>query len=139
MDFHSALLFFAYYGFILRFWGNFLGFAGMGDEHGSILSFCILGVFAFWSFLGTFLALFWHFFGFSGHLGILKVLVSYWVTRVIILVVGTVYGGFWVGLGGSRGVWGGPGGSRGGLLYPSRALFAPLEVCTALDLVPNTT
>ena len=85
------------------------------------------------------LALFGHFFGFSGHLGILKVLMSYWVTRVIILVVGTVHGGFWVGLGGSRVVWGGPGGSRGGLLYPSRALFAPLEVCRALDLVPNTT
>ena len=84
------------------------------------------------------LALFGHFFGFSGHLGILKVLVSYWETRVIILVVGTVYGGLWVGLGGSRGVWGGLGGSRGGLLYPSRALFAPLEVCTALNLVPKT-
>ena len=42
-------------------------------------------------------------------MGILKVLVSYWVTRVIILVVGTVHGGFWVGLGGSRVVWGGPG------------------------------
>ena len=48
---------------------------------------------------------FGHFFGFGGHLGILKVLVSYWATGVIILVVGTVYGGFWVGLGSSRGVW----------------------------------
>ena len=53
-----------------------------------------------------FLALFGHFLGFSGHLDILKVLVSYEVTRVIILVVGTVHDGFWVGLGGSRGVWG---------------------------------
>ena len=89
-----------------------------------------MGQFGFLHF-GRFciLALFGHFFGFSGHLGILKVLVSYWETRVIILVVGTVYGGFWVGLGGSRGVWGGLGGSRRrGLLYPCMALFARLEV-----------
>ena len=53
------------------------------------------------------LALFGHFFGFSGHLGILKVLVSYWVTRVIILVVGTVMVSGWVkgGLGGPEGVY----------------------------------
>ena len=41
-----------------------------------------------------------------GHLGIHKVLVSYEITRGIILVVGTVHDGFWVGLGGSGGVWG---------------------------------
>ena len=44
------------------------------------------------------------------------------------MVVGTVKNGCWGGLGGSRGVWRGLGGSRGGLLYPYRALFAPLEV-----------
>ena len=42
----------------LRFLCSFLCWGGMGDEHGSILSLCILGVFAFWPFLGTFLALF---------------------------------------------------------------------------------
>ena len=59
VDFHSARLFFACYGFFLRFSCSFLCWGGMGDEHGSILSFCILGVFAFWPFLGTFWALFW--------------------------------------------------------------------------------
>ena len=73
MDFHSARLFFAYYGFLLRFLGNLLGFAGVGDEHGSMLIFCTFCVFAHFAVLG----LFWHFFGFSGHLGILGVLVSY--------------------------------------------------------------
>ena len=72
-------------------------------------------------------------------MGILKVLVSYWETRVIILVVGTVYGAFWVGLGGSRGVWGGLGGSRGGLLYPYKALLALWMSCRAPDLVTDTT
>ena len=46
VDFHSARLFFAYYGFILRFWGIFLGSAGVGDEHGSILIFYTFYVFA---------------------------------------------------------------------------------------------
>ena len=44
------------------------------------------------------------------------------------MVVGTVKNGFLGGLGGSRGVWRGLRGYRGGLLYPYRALFAPLEV-----------
>ena len=52
--FHSPA-FFPCYGFFLRFLCSFLCWGGMGDEHGSILSFCILGVFAFWPFLGTFL------------------------------------------------------------------------------------
>ena len=66
-------------------------------------------VFSFWQFLCF--CIFWvlgpffgTFFGFSGHLGILRELVSYEVTRGIILVVGTVNGGFW-------GVWGVQGGS----------------------------
>ena len=93
MDFHSARLFFAYYGFLLRFLGNLLGSAGVGDEHWSILIYCTFCVFAHFAFL----ALFWHFFGFSGHSGILGVLVSYEVTRGILLVEGTVNNG----LGGS--------------------------------------
>ena len=36
----------AYYGFIFRFWGNFWGSAGVGDEHGSILIFYTFYVFA---------------------------------------------------------------------------------------------
>ena len=59
VDFHSALLFFAYYGFILRFWGNFLGSAGVGDEHGSILIFYTFCVFALFCIFCHFLALFW--------------------------------------------------------------------------------
>ena len=67
-DFHSARLFFAYYGFILRFWGNFLGSAGVGDEHGSILIFYTFCVFAFFCIFGCFLALFWFQWTF-GHFG----------------------------------------------------------------------
>ena len=37
------------------FFLHFLGRCGVGDKHGSILSFCILGVFAFWSLFGPFL------------------------------------------------------------------------------------
>ena len=70
----------------------------MGGEHGSILIFYTFCVFALFAFL----AVFWHFFGFSGLLGFLGVLVSYEVTRGIILVVGTVNGGFW-GSGGFKG------------------------------------
>ena len=55
-------------------------------------TFCVFALFAF-------LAVFWHFFGFSGLLGFLGVLVSYEVTRGIILVVGTVNDGFWEVLG----------------------------------------
>ena len=54
---------------------------------------------------------FWHFWSFSGDLGVLEVLVSYKITRGIILVVGRVteevrgglreFGGVRVGLGGS--------------------------------------
>ena len=46
VDFHSARLFLAYYGFILQFLGNFWGSAGVGDEHGSILIFYTFYVFA---------------------------------------------------------------------------------------------
>ena len=67
----------------------------MGDEHGSIFSFFSFCIFAFL----TFLAVFGHFFSFSGDLGILRVLVSYEVTRGITLVVGRVHDGF-------GGVWG---------------------------------
>ena len=70
------------------------------------------------------MAVFLHFFGFSGHLGILGVLVSYEVARGIIFVVGAVNNGFWGGLEVLRGL----GGSRGCLLYPYMAHFAPLEV-----------
>ena len=74
----------------LRFLGNFLGSAGVVGEHGSILIFYTFCVFALFAFL----AVFWHFFGFSGLLGFLGVLVSYEVTRGIILVVGTVKNSF---------------------------------------------
>ena len=76
--------------FFLWFLGNFLGSAGVGGEHGSILIFYTFCVFALFAFL----AVFWHFFGFSGLLGFLGVLERYEVTRGIILVVGTVNGGF---------------------------------------------
>ena len=124
VDFHSARLFFACYGFFCVFCAVFCVGVGWGMSMGQFW------VFAFWAFLhfGPFWALFGHFFGFSGHLGILKVLVSYWETRVIILVVGTVYGGFWVGLGGSRGVWGAPGGSRG-VYFTPLGHFLPLWKC----------
>ena len=67
----------------------------MADEHGSIFSFCTFCIFAFLTFFGCF----GHFLGFSGDLGILRVLVSYEVTRGITLVVGRVHDGF-------GGVWG---------------------------------
>ena len=92
----------------------------IGDEHGSDISFCTFWVLQFWAFLRI-LAVFVHFWGFSGNLGVLRAIVSYKVTRRIILVVGRVTEGFWGDLGGSQG-------SRGGLLYPYTALFAPLEV-----------
>ena len=71
----------------------------MGDEHGSILIFYAFCVFALFCIFGCFLALFY----FSGHFGILGVLVSYEVARGIILVVGTVNNGFWGRLGGLEG------------------------------------
>ena len=52
-------------------------------------------------------------------LGVLRVLVSYEVTRGVILVVERVTDGFW---GGSRGSWGG----LGGLFYPYWARFVAL-------------
>ena len=58
VDFHSARLFFAYYGFFSALLGNFLGWDGEGDGHGSISSFCPFCVFAFWAYFGPFLALF---------------------------------------------------------------------------------
>ena len=39
VDFHSARLFFAYYGFFSALLGNLLVWGGVGDEHGSILIF----------------------------------------------------------------------------------------------------
>ena len=49
VDFHSARLFFAYYGFFSALLGNFLGWGGEGDGHGSISSFCPFCVFGlFW-------------------------------------------------------------------------------------------
>ena len=98
-------------------------------------------VFALFAFLhfGLILALFWHFLGFIGHLGILRVLVSYKVTRGTILVVGAVHNGFWLVGGGSSGVWGGLGGSRGGQFYPFGSLFLLWKSCTTPDFVPNTT
>ena len=110
--------------FFCGFWAIFWVLLGWGVSMGQ---FWYSTLFAFLHFF-AFFAIFWHCFGFSGHLDILGVLVSYEVTRGIILVVGTVKNGLWGGLGGSRGVWRGLGGPRGGLLYPYRALFAPLEV-----------
>jgi hypothetical protein len=68
---------------------------------------------------------FWHFWGFSGDLGVLEVPVSYKITRGIILVVGRVTEEV---MGGFKGVLGGFGEVRGGLFDPYRAGFAPLEV-----------
>ena len=39
--------------------GHFLGSAGVGGEHGSILIFYTFCVFALFAFLAVFLALFW--------------------------------------------------------------------------------
>ena len=98
-----------------------------------------IGQFSFLQFLGSFIfGHFWPFFdtfGIFGTLveiwGILWVLVSYEVTRWIILVVARVHDGFG-GVGGFKrgfgGVWGGLGGSHGCLLYPYKAFFAHLEV-----------
>ena len=72
VDFHVVPVFFAYYGLFLRFLGNFLDVSGVGDEYGSILRFCTFCVFAFLKFLD----LFWHFSGFSVHLGSFGLLVS---------------------------------------------------------------
>ena len=69
VDFHAVRLFYAYYGLFLRFLGNLLDGGGVGDEYGSILSFCTFCLFAFLTFLG----LFWALFGFQctfGHFGI---------------------------------------------------------------------
>ena len=60
--------------------------------------------------------------------GVLGALVSYEVTIWIRLVVARVLDGFEGGWGVQGGFWGGLGGSRGGLLYFYKALFAPLEV-----------
>ena len=69
------------------------------------LGFCIFG--GFWLFL----AFFDIFLGFSGGLGILRVLVSYEVTKGIVLVVGRVTDEFWGVQGGFGWVWVGLGGS----------------------------
>ena len=99
-----------------------------------------IGQFSFLQFLGSFIfGHFWPFFdtfGIFGTLveiwGILWVLVSYEVTRWIILVIARVHDGFGGGVGGFKrgfgGVWGGLGGSHGCLLYPYKAFFAHLEV-----------
>ena len=111
VDFHSARLFFAYYGFLALFWAIFWFGVGWGMSMGQLLVFAL---FAFLHF-GLILALFWHFLGFIGHLGILRVLVSYKVTRGTILVVGAVHNGFW-GVGVVQGRFGRVlGGSKGGL------------------------
>ena len=58
----------------------------------------------FWHF-------FWHFLGFSGGLCIFRILMSYEVTRGVVLVVGRVTDKFWGVQGGFGWVWGGLGGS----------------------------
>ena len=58
VDFHSARLFFAYYGFFSALLGIFLVWGGVGDEHGSITSFCPFCVFAFWAYFGPFFCTF---------------------------------------------------------------------------------
>ena len=75
---------------------------------GHISVFAVFALFAI-CFFGRFghflcsLAALAHFLGFSGNLGVLRAIVSYKVTRGIILVVGRVSDGFW---GGSMGFWG---------------------------------
>ena len=71
----------------------------------NFLGFCIFG--RFWHFL----AFFWHFLGFSGGLCIFRILMSYEVTRGVVLVVGRVTDKFWGVQGGFGWVWGGLGGS----------------------------
>ena len=65
VDFHSARLFFAYYGVFLYNVGQFLGWGEVGDEHGSIFSFCTFCIFAFLTFFGCF----WALFGFQWRFG----------------------------------------------------------------------
>ena len=105
-------------GFCYVFSGRFWVWVGWGMRAGSVFSFWQFLCFCIFWVLGPF---FGTFFGFSGHLGILRELVSYEVTRGIILVVGMVYYGYWGGLGvqgGSGGVQGGLGGSRGVCFTP---------------------
>ena len=100
--------------------------------------FLVFALFAFLHF-GLILALFWHFLGFSGHLGISRVLVSYEVTRGTILVVGAVHNDFW-GVGVVQGRFGRVWGVREGVCFNPLGHFLLLwRSCTALDLVPNTT
>ena len=80
VDFHSARLFFAYYGFFSALLGNFLGWGGEGDGHGSISSFCPFCVFAFWAYFGPFWV-------FSGHLGNPpKTIMNFPTTNIVPLV-----------------------------------------------------
>ena len=74
----------------------------------ALFAICFFGRFGY--FLRS-LAVLAHFLGFSGNLGVLRAIVSYKVTRGIILVVGRVIKKFWGVSGGFGGVtWalGGP-------------------------------
>ena len=62
----------------------------------SVFAICFFGRFG--HFLRS-LAVLAHFLGFSGNLVVLRAIVSYNVTRGIILVVGRVSKGYWGGLG----------------------------------------
>ena len=87
---------------------------------GHISVFALFAI-CFFGRFGHFLRSLAHFLGFSGNLGVLRAIVSYKVTRGIILVVGRVSKGYWGGLRASRGRHRGFGGAYGGLggpLYP---------------------
>ena len=102
----------------------FWAFSGLGWElgmsRGQFLVVHFLGFYIFGRFW-HFLAFFWHFLGFSGGLCIFRILMSYEVTRGVVLVVGRVTDEFWGVQGGFGWVWG----VLGGSVLPQRGTFCP--------------
>ena len=113
---------------------------------GHISVFAVFALFAicFFGRFGQFLcslAALAHFLGFSGNLCVLRAIVSYKVTRGIILVVGRVIKKFWGVSGGFGGVTGALGGPTGVQRVHStqKRHFLPLWMsCKAPVLGPNT-
>ena len=104
----------------------------------ALFAICFFGRFG--QFLCSLAALA-HFLGFSGNLCVLRAIVSYKVTRGIILVVGRVIKKFWGVSGGFGGVTGALGGPTGVQRVHStqKRHFLPLWMsCKAPVLGPNT-